>query len=237
MKIEEKIAESYFKSIGHDDIIFEPNGNRTPDFLINGHVAVEVRRLNQFYKKKPLEDKWYNVAPKIIKQIESFQKLNHTKSAFVSIAFRRPIKLNKLVTKRIDEILNHHIGNLENEAKYNVTETLEINIFPSEKKLETVYHLGSIADFDEGGFVLGNIYNSLKLIVASKSKITEPYKSDYKIWWLALIDNIGQGLSKKELAELSSSIDFDLKFDRIYIISNQRNNKGGYLENTTANKT
>jgi len=39
-------------------------------------------------------------------------------------------------------------------------------------------------------------------------------------WRLALIDNIGNGLSKSELKQLRETIDFDLNFDEILIISN-----------------
>ena len=43
----EKVAESYLRYRGHDNIQFEPDGNRTPDFLVDNNIAVEVRRLNQ----------------------------------------------------------------------------------------------------------------------------------------------------------------------------------------------
>jgi len=54
-------------------------------------------------------------------------------------------------------------------------------------------------------------------------------KPEYKTWWLALIDNIGNGLSEKEKSQLRESIDFDLNFDKVFIISYLKPIKGGEI--------
>jgi len=48
-RTDERIAFEHLRQRGVDaqDIEFEPDGNVTPDFLVRGEVAVEVRRLNQ----------------------------------------------------------------------------------------------------------------------------------------------------------------------------------------------
>src|SRR5882762_8813042 len=43
----EQIASKYLRHLGFENIIHEPDGNVTPDFLVNNRIAVEVRRLNQ----------------------------------------------------------------------------------------------------------------------------------------------------------------------------------------------
>ncbi len=43
----ERLVEHYLRSLGYLDIVYEPDGNVPPDFLVNRHIAVEVRRLNQ----------------------------------------------------------------------------------------------------------------------------------------------------------------------------------------------
>lgn len=48
MNQDEKIAEKYLKKY-HKNVIFEPDGNIPPDFLIEDCIGVEVRRLNQQY--------------------------------------------------------------------------------------------------------------------------------------------------------------------------------------------
>ena len=60
MKSEEKLAKLHLEHIGCMSILYEPDGNIPPDFLVNGEIAVEVRRLNQHFKNgdavEPLED-------------------------------------------------------------------------------------------------------------------------------------------------------------------------------------
>src|SRR5437867_7019158 len=47
MDSSERIVSEYLSHHGFRDVVFEPDGDRTPDFLLNGRIAVEVRRLNQ----------------------------------------------------------------------------------------------------------------------------------------------------------------------------------------------
>ncbi|MFA9190786.1 hypothetical protein AAGV28_05320 [Flavobacterium sp. FZUC8N2.13] len=229
MKREEKTVETYFKSIGFQNIVFEPKGNRTPDFVIDEKIAIEVRRLNQFYNGIPIEKVKHNLLPKIISQIEAFKKESYSKSAFVGIRYTRPINYNKKIKDLINAILENHSSIMETSKKYKINDNLELEIFPSDKKLDTQYHFGSSIDFNEGGFVLANIYNSLKIIIPEKSKQIENYKSEYKTWWLALVDNIGNGLSQTEFSQLREIIDFNLYFDKVFIISNLNPINGGEI--------
>lgn len=42
----ETIVMQFLQQQGYSNIVYEPDGNVTPDFLINGTIAIEVRRLN-----------------------------------------------------------------------------------------------------------------------------------------------------------------------------------------------
>jgi hypothetical protein len=43
----EKLVFAYLSGKGFTDVVYEPDGNIPPDFLVDRRVAVEVRRLNQ----------------------------------------------------------------------------------------------------------------------------------------------------------------------------------------------
>ena len=43
----EKLVEEFLIDRGFSNVIYEPDGKVPPDFLVNGRIAVEVRRLNQ----------------------------------------------------------------------------------------------------------------------------------------------------------------------------------------------
>lgn len=229
MKREEKIAESYFNSIGHKNLIFEPKGNRTPDFELDSDIGIEVRRLNQFHNEQPIEKTYFNVIPSLINLVQSYGDGNHQKTSFVTFSFSRPLKVTKEIKSKLVQILNEHELIIGEEKSYKISNRLSIDFFPSEKRLEHQFFWGATLDENEGGIVLSNIYKSLKLIVDEKSELIKPFKNEYKKWWLALIDNIGNGLSEKELKELSSNIDFDLVFDKVFIISNIPPHRGGEL--------
>jgi hypothetical protein len=47
MNKDESIAETFLKSLALGTIIYEPDGNIPPDFLLDNRIAVEVRRLNE----------------------------------------------------------------------------------------------------------------------------------------------------------------------------------------------
>jgi len=44
MDSSERIVYEYLSSQGFSDVAYEPDGNVPPDFLLNGRIAVEVRR-------------------------------------------------------------------------------------------------------------------------------------------------------------------------------------------------
>ncbi len=47
MNASERTIATFLSSIGFTDLKYEPDGQVPPDFLVNGRIAVEVRRLNQ----------------------------------------------------------------------------------------------------------------------------------------------------------------------------------------------
>jgi hypothetical protein len=47
MNESEKSVYAYLTSQGLGTVVYEPDGNVSSDFLIDGRIAVEVRRLNQ----------------------------------------------------------------------------------------------------------------------------------------------------------------------------------------------
>ena len=47
MDSSENIVFAYLSHLGFQEVVYEPDGNVPPDFLLDGRIAVEVRRLNQ----------------------------------------------------------------------------------------------------------------------------------------------------------------------------------------------
>jgi len=75
MTPDEEIAHRYLERLQLGEIQLEPDGNVTPDFLVDKRIAVEVRRLNQNWRdgERPegLEETFFPLRAKMSKLLAS----------------------------------------------------------------------------------------------------------------------------------------------------------------------
>lgn len=218
MNLDEKLAESYLKSLELDSVIFEPDGNVPPDFLINQQVAVEVRRLNQHKKGEGLETSWYRLFYIIKGILDDFGKADSAETYFVSYYFSRPIGFRKNLRSKIKTVLENHLI-LGGSKNYYLGEFLEINIFPSSNALNQTYNIGAISDRDGGGFVVANVYQNLLHIIREKEKKITPYNKKYPHWWLIVIDHISYGLDQTDKSQLRDIMPIETVFEKVILLN------------------
>lgn len=222
MKREEKIANDYFISEGFNKILYEPDGNIPPDFLLNDSIAVEVRRLNQHLKRQknpiPLEELEFKLMPRIRNLLKSISAPEINSSAFLTISYGRPLKVDKKLLQDINNILHEHIQFIKEKREYNIRENLKIRIWPTKRKLSGIYEIGIQSDHDSGGFIVGEIYRSLNIIIEEKVLKIKPYQKKYNDWWLLLIDHMGFGLDDQEINQLKSLSLENHSFKKIIIL-------------------
>ena len=92
----ERLVGDYLKHRGFTNVVFHPDGrNSPPDFLINGRVAVEVRRLNQNKESASgahgLEESAISLAAVVRKVLQTMGPPAAGVSWFVFYNFRRPL--------------------------------------------------------------------------------------------------------------------------------------------------
>jgi hypothetical protein len=222
MKREEKIANDYFISVGFNKILYEPDGNIPPDFLLNDSIAVEVRRLNQHLKQQkipiPLEELEFKLIPRIRNLLKSFHSPQIKSSAFLTISYGRPLKVDKKLIADIDKILHEHIPSINEHREYIIRENLTIRIWPTKSKLSGIYEIGIQSDHDSGGFMVGEMYRSLNIIIEEKRSKIEPYQEKYDEWWLLLIDHMWLGFDEQEIYQLKSLSLVNHPFKRIIVL-------------------
>jgi len=232
MNKDERTVNQFLDSLGYLGIIFEPDGNHPPDFLIDNRIAVEVRRLNQFYlnkgKHEPLENLEYSLDPKLLKLFRAFNSHEVPNSAFVLIHYKRPLKPTKALMQEIEHVLSEHVNCIALEKEYVVAENLYLRFFPHEKREEDVYLFGSKYDRDRGGWVVAEILKSLKYIVEEKTNKVRPYLSRYDEWWLVLVNHVNMDIQRIEGHQLKEGFNKAHCFDKIMIIS-QHDSANGYL--------
>lgn len=105
MKKEEEFAEIYLKTCGFENVEFEPDGNKTPDFLCD-KIAVEVRRLNYLAKKSngkqiEIEKKAFSLINKIKSVLKKFGEWNVKPAWFLHLSFKRLLRPKTSIIKEL----------------------------------------------------------------------------------------------------------------------------------------
>jgi len=72
----ERLAKQYLESLALGPVDYEPDGNVPPDFLVDGRIAVEIRRLNQSHEHpdgtyEGLEQRWIPLWQRLRKHLSS----------------------------------------------------------------------------------------------------------------------------------------------------------------------
>lgn len=112
----EKIVRSHLAHQGFTDIIYEPDGNVPPDFLLNGAIAVEVRRLNQHFNTGSIMEGLEVVArsqwDKLKNLLRSLGPPDDCRCWFVMQDFGRPMEDWRSLSKKSDthwrDSVRHH---------------------------------------------------------------------------------------------------------------------------------
>ncbi len=104
----EKAAYEHLLFRGHHDVVYEPDGNITPDFLVDGRIAVEVRRLNQNdFSVTPhagLEESEIRLTMHLVRLLTSYGTSNVTR--FIGLHFRRPLPKWSVIEKEARTFLD-----------------------------------------------------------------------------------------------------------------------------------
>ncbi len=90
----EEIVNRMLSNMGFGSIAFEPDGNIPPDFVIDGRIAVEVRRLTQIHDDgsgpRGLSEVSISLTQKVEKLLNSIEESGQG-AWWVSFGFRRPV--------------------------------------------------------------------------------------------------------------------------------------------------
>ena len=96
MDSSEKVVFAYLSHQGFKDVVYEPDGNVPPDFLIDDRIAIEVRRLNQNEQTasgvRGLEEVAKPLWPRVNQLVQSLEPPTAGASWYVFYRFRRPVQ-------------------------------------------------------------------------------------------------------------------------------------------------
>jgi hypothetical protein len=245
LKPEELIVKRWLDSLGHSDIQYEPVANRTPDFLVNGNIAIEVRRLNESIEYsgqlEGVEQRMSNFIIGMQKLCATFNPEWCGGSWWVTIIIRRPSGLWRDVRNEVKRVLNEVARSGFPLEKYKpifftVSENIILEISRSEVRFETPFRWCGFQDLDSGGSVEHIYITNLTKCISEKSAKVRPFVDQYAIWNLVLVNALpysweprwnDDSLSRVELGEfkrvtvIRDLVDrFDVEIDIVARASN-----------------
>jgi hypothetical protein len=214
----------HLKHRGFSDIVYEPDGNVPPDFLIDERIAVEVRRLNQNEQTpsgyRGLEEVAIPFDATVGMVLESLGPPTAGASWYVLYSFKRPVPERKEIERGLRASLEAFRNQGTHQpARFRVTDALTVRLFRAGKLYPSFFVLGGSADHDSGGFVLAEMERNLHICVTEKTKKVSRVRSKYPEWWLALVDEIGYGLDEFDREQLRKLVQLDHSWDKIILVN------------------
>ena len=212
MNAAELIAEKYLHHIGHEVVEFEPDGNVTPDFLVNKRVAVEVRRLNQNYEDasgytRGLEETAIPLVQKFERLLKSLGPFTDGETWFAAIDFSRPVEPWSTLRSKLEVVLNDfRLDPSRKQRVVQVSESVELDLIRASKDHGYTFIRGGYSDGDSGGWVMSEVERNLRICIADKEKKIAPHRHKYPEWWLLLVDHIDYGMEEEDRILFKESV-------------------------------
>ncbi len=221
----ERIAHQYLLSLGIGDPVYEPDGNRPPDFAIDNRTAIEVRRLNQHRElpegdTEPLAKATMPLIKHIERLLPDFGPGRAGESWFVHVFFSRPVGPWKELRPRLEIALQTFIERPEEHGEVvPVSATVELRFRRAKKRYPNLFLLGGYLDYDSGGSTLAETVRALEVCIPEKERKIAPYRSKYPDWWLVLINHIGYRLEAEDQVRLRQSLSISHSFNKIVLVN------------------
>ncbi len=225
MNSDELIVKHFLEERDHEVREHPLGKNSPPDLLVDGEIAIEVRRLNLHIDTptgpRPLEHDHHRLIGHLETLFKSFDRESDSHWHVIA-SFKRPIgdwkKLKPKVNNACDRALQRksHKDKLFSEK---ISNGLELTFIRSSSPLNQTFSLDIPNDTDEGCLIYESISKNLKLCLKEKSSKIMPVVDKYSIWWLALVDHIDYCLSKDEWHSVCQQITDKSPWRKILIVS------------------
>lgn len=210
------------------EVTFEPLGqSRPPDFLGDGRVAIEVRRLNQNTqntgKITGLESIERKLSDAVGSILAGFGAPNSGKSWFVSYSFQRPLPDLKKLRNSIKEALDGIPTDFATEdvRSVQVHDNFKLMFSDAGVPLEQKFELGGYCDLDSGGWVQSELIRNVQICMDEKAQKMSAIEGVYNEWWLVLVDHVSLaiGPSFLDLEFLKSNVRIPGIWDKVVLLS------------------
>jgi hypothetical protein len=226
MNRSERLIASYLAHVGYSEVVHEPDGNHPPDFLVDGRIAVEVRRLNQNIETadgtRGIETEFVTLVRLVQRVLASLDRPAHDGSWFLFYSFRRPLvqPWREFERRLTQSLANLDVQRIQDGVKVELMPNFRVSMYRAEPSYPTLFVFAGCSDSDSGGFVLGEIVRNVGICVAEKTRKVARVRAKYPEWWLALVDHIGSAnLSEVELHHLRAAFEVEDPWQKIILVN------------------
>jgi len=224
MDASEKLVADHLAHRGFTNVIYEPDGNVTPDFSVDGNVAIEVRRLNQNHydgtNTKGLEETSISLWKNILNLLNDIGTPIADETWFVHFRFSRPVEQWKKLRPSLHQALTDFAASETRQGRVIFeNQGFELEVYCRASTIHsTTFILAGCSDQDSGGWLLAEMSKNISHCASEKSRKIAAVRPKYQCWWLALVDHIGYGLDKFDRDQFQSQISIEHDWDKIIII-------------------
>jgi hypothetical protein len=223
----ESLVRDYLEYRGFGRIEYEPDGNIPPDFLVDGRIAVEVRRLNEnelteFGGFRGLETDRISTERKLSGLLRALGPARSGTSWFVGCKLKRPIPRWNQIKAELRRQLEDFRDNASRQelSVIKIAEGFEVDIFHRASRAHpTCFVYGGTSDRDIGGFVFSETQWNLRLCVEDKVRRIARVRYKYPEWWVVFVDHIGFGVDDCDRMLFGDHLEIEHDLDRLILLS------------------
>lgn len=225
MNDSEWTVSEYLKSLRIGSVVFEPDGNQPPDFVVDGRIAVEARRLNENELvggvHRGLEETAKPLHKAVVKALALSGPAGSHGSWFVHYSVQRPLPPWKTVERLLrDAVRQFRDQAPDPPAEIRLGQFLKLAFHRANNAHDALLILGGSSDYDEGGFLVTEVSRNLRLCVAEKTRKLQRVKNNYAEWWLVFEDRIGYGaLDLDDIAAVRVAVGQIDGFARVVLVN------------------
>lgn len=222
----EHAAQEYLRSCGFQDPVYEPNGRVPPDFLVEGRIAVEVRRLNQMPDPKGpgLEQIQRSLQTKVPLLLKGIGPSGARDSWFVFLRFKRPLPPWRKLRIRIGQELRAFAQDatrwIEDHHEIKIDKNFCIRLSRAGNAHSELFVFAGYSDFDASGFIVPKLEQNMSICIRQKTDAIAPFRPRYAEWWLMLVDHIAYAaIRNRDLDLLRNRLHGLADWDRVVLVS------------------
>jgi hypothetical protein len=225
MDVSEELVEKHLVYLGFKSIEYEPAGNIPPDFLVEGRIAIEVRRLNQNEltgsKFRGLEEIAIPLGMRMRNLLASLGPPKSGVSWFVFYTLTRPLPPWDVLQSDLRRYLEAFRDDQRKERSTSVTitDSIHLEVIPASDPHPTFFVPGGYSDDDSGGWVFSETQKNLRLCIEEKTLKIARVRHKYPEWWLIFVDRIGYGIDDCDRQLYREQLGIKHNWDKVILLS------------------